>query len=141
MPYDLAVHGVYAEKAGTMQSKMHPCAAQLRASAECGQALLPFLGSTVTKRLRFCVPVPYDLAVHGVYAEKAGTMQSKMHPCAAQLRASAECGQALLPFLGSTVTKRLRFCAPVPHDLVVHGVYAVQAARLQVRVSARYGQR
>jgi hypothetical protein len=79
----------------------------------------------VTKRLRFCAPVPHDLAVHGVYVEKAGTMQSKMHLCAVQLRASAECGQALLPFLGSTVTKRLRFCAPVPHDLAVHGVHGI----------------
>jgi hypothetical protein len=56
------------------------------------------------------------------------------------MRASAECGQALPPFLGSTVTERLRDCASVPHDLA-HGLHAEKAARLQVRVLARYGQR
>ena len=61
-------------------------------------------------------------------------------------RVSAECGHALPPKLGCTVA-RLRFCEPVPHDLV-HVDQApkvgttqstAHAAVLQLRVSARYG--
>ena len=70
----------------TRQSMAQLCALQLRVSAECGQALPPFMGSTVA-RLRFCAPVPHDL-VQVDQAEKAGTTQSKMHTCALQLRVS-----------------------------------------------------
>jgi hypothetical protein len=49
--------------------------------------------------------------VHVDQAPKAPSTQSTMQPCALQLRASAECGQALPP--GSTVTES---CASVPHD-------------------------
>ena len=70
----------------------------------------------VTERLRFCAPAHDDL-VQVDQADEAGTTQSGAHTCLLQLRVSAECGQALPPFLGSTVA-RLRFCTPVPHDLV-----------------------
>ena len=76
-----------------------------------------------------CVPVPHDLvqvdqAVNVVWTQSTG------HAWALQVRVSAECGQATPPADGATVA-RLRFCEPVPHDLV----QVDQAAQLLVTQS------
>ena len=63
-----------------------------------------------------------------------------------QVRVSPECGHTLPPSRGATFV-RLRFCEPVPHDLVqvdhapkrLTMQSVAQAASLQTRVSARYG--
>ena len=79
-------------------------------------------------------------------APNASVTQSVAHACTLQARVSAECGHALPPEVGS-VCSRLRFCEPVPQDLV-HVDQApnagtlqstAHAATLQLRVSARYG--
>ena len=71
---------------------------------------------SVCARLRFCEPVPHDL-VQVDQAAHAAPTQSSTHACVLQARVSAECGHAAPPNVGSTVA-RLRFCEPVPHDLV-----------------------
>jgi hypothetical protein len=90
---------------------LHACV-----SSECGQALPPAVGSWVA-RLRFCEPVPHDLVQVDQAPKVASKTQSTAHAWALQLRVSAECGHALPPYVGSVV-ERLRFCEPVPHDLV-----------------------
>ena len=45
------------------------------------------------------------------------TPQLTGHAWLLQVRVSAECGQATPPALGCTLG-RVRFCEPVPHDLV-----------------------
>ena len=99
----------------------------------------------VETRLRAWLPVPQDL-VQVDQAVKGATLQSTAHACVLQARVSAECGQALPPNLGATVA-RLRFCEPVPHDLVQVdqapkaevAQSTAHAAALQLRVSSRYG--
>jgi hypothetical protein len=110
-----AVQVDQAPKEPSTQSTAHGAALQVRVSAECGHALPPNVGSTVA-RLRFCEPVPHDL-VQVDQAAHAAPTQSTAHACVLQARVSAECGHALPPNVGSTVA-RLRFCEPVPHDLV-----------------------
>jgi hypothetical protein len=117
---------------------------QVRVSAECGHALPPNVGATVA-RLRCCEPVPHDL-VQVDHAPKPGTEQSVAQAAALQARVSAECGHAAPPNIGAKLL-RLRFCEPVPHDLVQvdHewnepiAQFTAHGAALQTRVSARYG--
>ena len=96
----------------------------------------------MTVRLRDCAPVPHDL-VQVDQAEKAEVAQCTGHGPWLHAWVSAVCGHALPPSVGATLV-RLRFCEPVPHDLVqvdqapkepstqsvAHG------AALQLRVSA-----
>ena len=78
----------------------------------------------MTVRLRVCVPVPHDL-VQVVQAEKAATTQSTAHAKALQSRVSASAGRPCRRSVGSTCA--VRFCEPVPHDLV----QVVQAAKAE----------
>ena len=85
--------------------------------------------------------VPHDL-VQVEYAPHDGTAQSTAHAGALHERVSAECGQALPPFLGAMVA-RLRSWTPLPQDLlqVAHGLQEPvlqlvgHTKVLQVRVS------
>jgi hypothetical protein len=112
-PHDL-VQVVQAVKVEVAQWTGHGVP-QVRASLLCGQATPPKIGCT-TSRWRFWVPTP-QVMVHVDQACQLLTTQSTAHGCELQARVSAECGQALPPKRGSTVA-RLRFCEPVPHDLV-----------------------
>ena len=108
-------HVDQAPKAEVAQWIGHVVLLQERASNLCGQALPPLVGA-VRARLRFCEPVA-QVTVHVDHAENVPMTQSVAHACALQSRVSAECGHALPPNVGS-VMERLRFCEPVPHDLV-----------------------
>ena len=143
VPHDL-VHVDHALKADVAQWTgqgpwLHGCV-----SAVCGQALPPCRGAVLT-RLRDWKPAAHDVE-HVDQALNETSTQSTGQLWALQARVSAECGQALPPSVGSTVA-RLRFCEPVPQDLV-HVDQApnagtlqstAHAATLQLRVSARYG--
>ena len=117
---------------------------QLRVVVSAGQALPPTEPAVVV-RVRFMEPTPHETE-QAPHAPHWPTRQSIAQPCALQLRVSAECGQAAPPSVGATLA-RLRFCEPVPHDLVQvdHAPNAPttqsvgQACALQVRVSADCG--
>ena len=116
VPHDL-VHTDQAENVPTTQSAAHACTLHACVSAECGQALPPFVGSALRVRLRDCEPVPHDLVHVDQALNVASKSQSTEHACTLQLRVSSACGHALPPFRGDVV-ERLRFCEPPPHDLV-----------------------
>ena len=80
-----------------------------------GQALPPTEPAVVV-RARFMEPAPHETEQVS-HAPHCPTAQSMAQLCALQLRVSAECGQAAPPSVGATLA-RLRFCEPVPHDLV-----------------------
>jgi hypothetical protein len=143
-PPQVTEHTEKLPHGATTQSTGHACLLQLRDSAACGHALPPLTGDVV-ERARFDVPVPHDLE-QADQAENEPTTQSTAHGAALQARVSAECGHALPPNVGSTLT-RLRFCEPTPHDFVQVDQESKsattqsreQTCALHVRVSARYG--
>jgi hypothetical protein len=144
VPHDVVQVDQVAGNEPSTQSTGHAWALHERASDACGHATPPFAGSTMA-RLRDCEPESHDL-VQAVQAPKVPTSQSAAHAWVLQARVSAECGHAAPPNVGSTVA-RLRFCEPVPHDLVQVDQApkagttqsVAHAATLQLRVSARYG--
>ena len=90
---------------------------QLTMVVSAGQALPPMEPAVqIIVRVRFMKPAPHETE-QASHAPHWPTRQSMAQLCALQLRVSAECGQAAPPSVGSTVA-RLRFCEPVPHDLV-----------------------
>ena len=114
VPHDW-VHVVQAENALAWQWIGHGPWSHARVSAVCAQAAPPCVGC-VLARVRDCEPAPHDV-VHVDQAPKLGSKQSTGHVWVLQSRVSAECGHALPPSVGAVV-ERLRFCEPVPHDLV-----------------------
>jgi hypothetical protein len=127
-----------------MQSAEHAWMLQLRASEACGHALPPFVGSARV-RLRVCEPTPHVM-VQVDHDSNVPSTQSVAHAWALQVRVSSACGQAAPPSVGA-VLGRLRFCEPVPHDVVhvdqlPHDAMpqsVAHTAALQPRVSSRYG--
>ena len=122
----------------------HAARLHARVSEECAHGLPPSMASMVP-RVRLCEPVPHDL-VQVDQAAHLPSVQSVGQLAALQARVSAECGHAVPPHAGATFW-RVRFCEPVPHDLV-HVDHAPKLAmpqlagqhcELQVRVSAECG--
>jgi hypothetical protein len=74
-------------------------------------------------RLRVCEPTPHVM-VQVDHDSNVPSTQSVAHAWALQLRVSSACGHAVPPSVGA-VLERLRFCEPVPHDLV-HVDHAAQ---------------
>ena len=103
----------------------HAARLHARVSEECAHGLPPSMASMVP-RVRLCEPVPHDL-VQVDQAAHLPSVQSVGQLAALQARVSAECGHAVPPHAGATFW-RVRFCEPVPHDLV-HADQPAEAAR------------
>ena len=133
VPHDL-VHVDQAPNADVAQWIGHGPWLHACVSAVWLQALPPKVGSAITTRLRDCVPAPHDAVQVDQTAGNAGSTQSVGQAWPLQERASCACGQALPPSTGAAMA-RLRFCEPVPHDVL----HAVQAENVPMTQSAAHG--
>ena len=127
VPHDL-LHTVQALKAEVAQWTGHGPSVHACVSAVCAHALPPLSGAVLV-RVRDWKPAPHDVEHEDQTAGNWPSTQSIGHACALHVRASRACGHALPPNVGSVVA-RLRFCEPVPHDLV-HVDQAPNAGTMQ----------
>ena len=117
-PHDF-VQPDQAPKAESLQSTAHAKTLQERVwvVVEGGHGAPPLLAA-LKARVRVCVPVPHDLLQVENVPQSPMTVQSDAHVWSLQARVSSACGHTLPPFVGCVMVARVRFCEPVPHDLV-----------------------